>query len=49
MRDRIEGDLGAMSIDEAIAKLQTEIAERVVRASFSGDAGLGGQNASNEY
>jgi threonyl-tRNA synthetase len=49
VRDRIEGDLGAMTMDEAIAKLQTEIAERVVRASFSGDAGLGGQNASNEY
>src|SRR6185436_297813 len=31
LRDRLEGDLGAMSIDAAIAKLQAEIAARTVR------------------
>ena len=36
IRDRLEGDLGAMSIEAAIAKLQTEIAARTVRKTFSG-------------
>jgi len=31
VRDRLEGDLGAMSIDETIAKLKTEIAAKMVR------------------
>ncbi|MEM6656256.1 MAG: threonine--tRNA ligase, partial [Planctomycetota bacterium] len=31
VRDRKEGDLGAMTVDEAVAKLQAEIAERTVR------------------
>lgn len=52
LRDRIEGDLGAMPIDEAIAKLQQEVNGRVVRqivkSSFSmfdeGEAG-----PQNEY
>jgi len=44
LRDRLEGDLGAMPIDEAIAKLQKEVADRTVRqvvktefAGFDGD------------
>jgi len=49
VRDRIDGDLGAMSIDEAIAKLKAEVAERTVRQSFGGDAGLGSRGAKNEY
>ena len=31
IRDRIEGDLGAMSIDDALSKLQTEVSERTIR------------------
>ena len=49
VRDRIEGDLGPMSVDDAVAKLKEEIANRVVRATFSGNAGLGGKGADNEY
>jgi threonyl-tRNA synthetase len=39
VRDRLEGDLGSMDIDAAIAKLQAEIAEKrvrqVIRPSFA--------------
>ena len=40
VRDRIEGDLGAMPFDEAIAKLKQEIADKTVRqvANKSEDA-----------
>ena len=31
VRDRIEGDLGAMSVEEAIAKFQTEVTEKRVK------------------
>jgi threonyl-tRNA synthetase len=31
VRDRIDGDLGAMPIDDAIAKLQQEVTERRIR------------------
>ena len=31
VRDRIDGDLGAMPIDEALAKLQLEVTERRIR------------------
>ena len=31
VRDRIDGDLGAMPIADAIAKLQQEVAERRIR------------------
>ncbi|MCP4169589.1 MAG: threonine--tRNA ligase, partial [Fuerstiella sp.] len=31
VRDRIDGDLGVMSVPEAIAKLQTEVDERRIR------------------
>ena len=31
LRDRIEGDLGAMPLDTAMDKLQKEIAERTIR------------------
>jgi threonyl-tRNA synthetase len=49
VRDRIEGDLGAMSVEKAVAKLQHEIQVKTVRRSFSGSAGLGEQGRSNEY
>ncbi|MCL4110104.1 UNVERIFIED_CONTAM: hypothetical protein GTU68_024949 [Idotea baltica] len=51
VRDRIDGDLGQMSIDDAIAKLQKEVAElqirQIVKSSFSGLEGETG--ADNEY
>ena len=37
LRDRIEGDLGAMSIDEAIAKLRDEVNGRVIRQIVKSD------------
>ncbi len=49
VRDRIEGDLGPMSIAAALDKLNQEIAARTVRKTYSGDAGLGQQQARNEY
>jgi threonyl-tRNA synthetase len=51
VRDRIEGDLGAMPIAAAIAKLQAEVDARVVRqvvkSQFESLEGSGGQQ--NEY
>ena len=49
VRDRIAGDLGAMKVEQAIAKLREEIDSRTVRRTFSGDAGLGGRGAGFEY
>jgi hypothetical protein len=43
------GDVGAMSLDAAIAKLKAEVADRTVRKTFGGDAGLGEQGASHVY
>jgi threonyl-tRNA synthetase len=49
LRDRLEGDLGAMPLGAAIERLKTEIADRRVRKTFSGSAGLEGKVAENEY
>ena len=49
LRDRLDGDLGAMTPDAAIAKLQAEIAARTVRKTFSGSAGLEVKGGENEY
>jgi threonyl-tRNA synthetase len=49
VRDRIDGDQGAMKVDAAVEKLQQEIAQRTVRQSFTTDAGLGERGARNEY
>ena len=49
VRDRLIGDLGPMKIDEALAKLQTEIAAKKVRQSFGGNAGLGDRGTGNQY
>lgn len=38
LRDRVEGDLGALSLDETIKKLQDEIENRVVKQKFSNTA-----------
>jgi threonyl-tRNA synthetase len=49
VRDRLDGDMGAMKISQAIHKLQEEIRDRTVRRTFGGHAGLGDRGASNEY
>jgi threonyl-tRNA synthetase len=49
VRDRIDGDLGAMTIDDAIRKLLEEVQSRTVRKTFGGDAGLGERASDNEY
>ena len=49
VRDRLEGDQGTMPVAAAIAKLQTEIADRTVRKTFSGSAALGDRASDNEY
>ena len=49
VRDRIDGDLGAMTVAEALAKLQGEIDARTVRKSYGSNAGLGERGAGNEY
>ena len=49
LRDRIEGDLGPKSVDEAIEMLSREAAARTVRQTFGGDAGLGETAAGHEY
>ncbi len=49
VRDRIEGDRGALKIDEAIANLLAEVRDRTVRKTYGGDTGLGGRGASHEY
>ena len=49
VRDRIEGPLGAMKLEDAIAKLQQEVQARTVRQSFDSDAGFGDRGSTNEY
>ena len=49
VRDRIDGDLGAMSVDEAISKLEDEVRNRRVRQTFGGSAGLSDRSAGHEY
>jgi threonyl-tRNA synthetase len=49
VRDRIEGDLGAMNVDTAIAKFKDEVARKLVRQSFTATAPVEGRAAENEY
>jgi threonyl-tRNA synthetase len=49
VRDRLDGDLGAMPLAAAIDKLNQEIAARTVRKTYGGDAGLAGKGAKMEY
>jgi len=48
-QEKSKKDLGAMPLAEAIARLNQEIADRTVRQTFGGDAGLGSRGAKNEY
>ena len=49
VRDRIEGDLGSMTAEETIAKLQSEVADRTVRQSFAGQSGHREGKSTSEY
>lgn len=49
VRDRIEGDLGSLSVEETIKKLQSEVDDRTVRQSFTESAGLGDGKPAEEY
>jgi threonyl-tRNA synthetase len=50
LRDRIEGDLGALALDEALEKLREEVVAKTVRqvADSSGPA-LVDRDVKNEY
>lgn len=50
VRDRIDGDLGAMTFEAALARLQAEIAAKTVRqVAPMKPTGLGGTGTANEY
>ncbi len=49
VRDRIEGDLGAMPVQDAIVKLQEETRARTVRQTFTSSVGLGDRGTRNAY
>ena len=49
VRDRWEGDLGAMPIGAAINRLREEITTPKVRKTYSGSAQLEAKGAANEY
>ena len=49
VRDRLDGDQGAMSIEDAIQKLQQEVADRVVRVKHKSEVSLVGDGVENEY
>jgi threonyl-tRNA synthetase len=50
VRDRLEGDLGAMSVEEAITKLHQEIAAKVVRQVVRSDVdALADHGHQNQY
>jgi threonyl-tRNA synthetase len=49
VRDRLDGDLGAMPLQQAIDRLLAEIAAKTVRKTYGGSAGLGDRGTVNEY
>jgi len=49
VRDRLEGDLGAMPLAAAIAKLQKEVAEKTIRQVAKATVKLSEGGESNEY
>lgn len=50
VRDRIDGDLGALEMARAIAKLESEVKNRVVRQVFSGESvSLAEKGPANQY
>ena len=49
VRDRVEGDLGAMPVAQAIARFQKEVEQKTVRQVFKNDTPGSGSDAKNEY
>jgi threonyl-tRNA synthetase len=49
VRDRIDGDLGALPVSEALARLLDEVERKTVRQVVRGSVGLGERGAANEY
>ncbi len=49
VRDRLEGDLGAMPLDQCLSRLQKEIADKTVRKTYSGSAAIEGKAEGHEY
>ncbi|HEV3138383.1 MAG TPA: His/Gly/Thr/Pro-type tRNA ligase C-terminal domain-containing protein, partial [Pirellulales bacterium] len=50
VRDRIDGDLGAMTIEAALGKLQAEVAaKRVRQVAEKRSTGLGERGGAHEY
>ncbi len=49
IRDRLDGDLGAMAVDAAIHKMQAEIVKREVRKTFQTDVSMADEDVQNEY
>ncbi len=49
VRDRIEGDLGALPVEEALEKLRDEVDRKQVRQVASMDLGMGTRRSGHEY
>ena len=49
VRDRIDGDLGAMPLEEAVIKLQNEVRDQTFRKTYTSTAGLGDRKEANVY
>ena len=49
LRDRIDKDLGAMPVSEAVTRMENEVQQRTVRQTFTSSAGLGEGGSGNEY
>lgn len=49
LRDRLDGDLGSMPLEAAMAKLQAEIDAKTIRHVVTGSAGLGGKRDETSY
>jgi threonyl-tRNA synthetase len=49
VRDRVDGDIGAITIAAAIERLTQEVAEKTVRKTHRGSAGLDSGQVANEY
>jgi threonyl-tRNA synthetase len=45
VRDRVDGDLGPMSVDELVRRLETEVREKRIRSVSTASAGLADSTA----
>ena len=49
LRDRLEGDLGAMPLEAAIARLLAEVQAKTIRQVVKTSAGMGQRTEKEEY